>query len=64
MVGLTDKLASAAALVPTKVVNLALEYHFQMAPVPRLPPVCVRLILDPLQIGDADVFKLVGAIEG
>ena len=60
LVGLTEKLAFANALVPTKVVNVASEYHCQLAPVPRLPPVCVRVVLLPLQIGFGETFKDVG----
>jgi len=63
-VGVTDKLASAAVLVPTKVVNPALEYHFQLAPVPRLPPVCVRVVFPPLQIVAVEATILAGAVEG
>ena len=63
-IGLTDKLASAAALVPTSVVNPASEYQFQLAPVPRLPPVCVNVGLSPLHIGDTEVLIPVGATDG
>ena len=63
-VGLKVKLAFAAALVPTKVVKPASEYHFQLAPVPRLPPVCVRVIFVTLHIAVADMFILVAATEG
>ena len=62
--GLKVKLASAAELVPTKVVNPGFEYHFQLAPVPRLPPVWVNVMFEPLHIGDAVVIKLVGATDG
>ena len=62
--GLNVKLAFAATLVPTKVVKPAFEYHFQLAPVPRLPPIWVKVILEPLHIGVAEVIKLVGAMEG
>ena len=63
-VGLMVKLASAVELVPTKVVKPGFEYHFQLAPVPRVPPVWVNVTLEPLHIGDADVIKLVGATDG
>jgi len=63
-VGLTDKLAFAKALVPTKVVNVLSEYHFHEAPVPRLPPVCVNVVLFPLHIIETDAFNDVGATEG
>ena len=62
--GLTVKLASTAELVPTRVVNPEFEYHFQLAPVPRLPPVWVNVMLEPLHIVDADVLTLVGATDG
>ena len=61
--GLTDKLALAAALVPTKVVKPASEYQFQLAPVPRLPPVWVKVALLPLQIGFGEPVRAVGATE-
>ena len=62
--GLTDKLALAKALVPTNAVKAASEYHFQLAPVPNVPPVCVNVELEPLHIGVTDALKLVGATEG
>jgi len=63
-VGLTDKLAFAAALLPTNVVNVLSEYHFHEAPVPRLPPVCVSVVLLPLHIVATDALNDVGATEG
>ena len=36
--------------VPTKVPPQLPEYHFQLAPVPRLPPLTVRVVLPPLQM--------------
>ena len=62
-IGLTDKLAFATALVPTKVVKPASEYHFQLAPVPRLPPVWVKVVLLPLQIVFGEPINEVGATE-
>lgn len=38
------KLALALVEVPTNEVNVALEYHFQVAPVPRVPPDCVSVV--------------------
>lgn len=38
------KLALAFVEVPTKVVNVGLEYHFQVAPVPSVPPDCVSVV--------------------
>ena len=63
-VGLTDILAFAPEPVPTKVVYVLSEYHFQEAPVPRLPPVCVSVVLLPLHIVATDAFNDAGATEG
>ena len=63
VVGDTDKLAVAPLPVPTSVVYVAFEYHFQLAPVPKLPPLCVSVVLPPLQIGVV-ALKVVGATEG
>jgi len=62
--GETDKLAFASLLVPTKVVKLESEYHFQLAPVPRLPPVWVSVVFSPLQIVAVEATIIVGAVEG
>ena len=51
----------ACVLVPTSCVKAASEYHFQLAPVPKLPPVCVRVTCVPAQIGVAEALMLVGA---
>ena len=44
MVGVIVKLAFGLVDVPTKVVKVALEYHFQVAPVPRVPPDWVSVV--------------------
>jgi hypothetical protein len=41
-------------LEPTKVKYEASEYHFQVAPVPNVPPVCVNSVSSPTQIELAD----------
>jgi hypothetical protein len=45
-------LADAPLPVPTRLVYPASEYHFQTAPVPRLPPVWVKVELLPVQTTD------------
>ena len=57
------KLAAAPDPTPTKVEYVLSEYHFQLAPVPRLPPVCVSVVLEPTHIGDRDALIDVGATE-
>lgn len=44
VVGVIVKLAFGLVDVPTKVVNVALEYHFHVAPVPSVPPDWVRVV--------------------
>ena len=65
-VGDTANDALAWELVPTSVVNVELLYHFHDAPVPRLPPVCVSVVLwvPVLQRKVEAAFKLVGATDG
>jgi hypothetical protein len=62
--GVTVKLAFAAVLVPTSVVKVASEYHLQLAPVPKVPPAWVNIILPPVQIVETDVETDVAATEG
>jgi hypothetical protein len=49
-VGLTDKLPSTATVPGAAVVYVELVYHFHVAPVPKTPPVCVKVVLLPLQM--------------
>ena len=58
------KLASAAVDVPTGLVYVLSEYHLQMAPFPKLPPLWVRLILLPEQITAGETLKEDGAVDG
>ena len=39
-------------------------YHCQTAPVPNEPPVCVKVVLLPLQIVAVEALNEVGATEG
>lgn len=64
MAGVTERLALAPVPVPTSVVYPALEYHLHTAPVPRLPPLWVNVVLLPVQMGDALAASAVGATEG
>ena len=41
-----------------------LEYHFQEAPIPRLPPVKLRVVVDPLQINGEEEVAETAAVEG
>ena len=63
MAGDTDKLALAELnCPPTGIVYALSVYHCQYALVPKLPPVCVRVVLLPLQIGVV-ALKVVGATD-
>ena len=63
-IGETDKLPLAPIPIPTKVEYVLSEYHFQLAPVPKLPPVWVSVVEPPLQIAKPEEFKPDGATEG
>ena len=56
-----DKLAFADELDPTKVVNEASEYHLHVAPVPKVPPLWVKVVEEPLQTVEDATNKDVGA---
>jgi len=64
VVGLTTRLALAAALVPIDVVKPAFVYHTHCAPVPIVPPVWIKDTLVPLHIGVADALNDAGATDG
>ena len=52
------------APVPTAVpLPQPLLYHFQSAPVPKLPPVILKVVLPPLQMVVAEALALVAGIE-
>ena len=66
VVGDTDRLALAAVVDPIDVVKPASVYQTHVAPVPRVPPVCVNVAvwLPVLHNVEFDVFNTVGATEG
>ena len=47
--------------VPNKVPPQLPEYHVQLAPVPRLPPLTVRVVLPPLQMVVVPVIPVAAA---
>ncbi len=49
--------------LPTKVPPQELLYHCQFAPVPKVPPLTVKVVLPPLQIVEAPEIP-VGATDG
>lgn len=51
------------APVPTGVVPQPLAYQFQVAPVPRAPPLTVSVLLVPEQIVAAEAFAEEGAVD-
>ena len=61
---MTSILASAKLLVPIEFIYPGSEYQTQVASELRVPPVWVKVTLFPLQIVDAEVFKVVGATDG
>ena len=55
--------APAPAIPPAGVVNPASVYHFQVAPVPKVPPVWLRVTFAPEQDEDGDAFTLDATVE-
>ena len=50
--------------VPIKVPPQDAEYHFQLAPVPKLPPLRVKVVVPPEQIDDGLAEAPVGTVDG
>ncbi len=61
--GVTDRLAFAPVPLATNAVYVLLEYHFHVAPVPKVPPVCVRILVPPLHITGGVAVNVVGATD-
>ena len=63
MIGETGSEALAVTDVPTSAIKPGSEYHFHVAPVPKVPPDWVITELLPLQIDGLDAFNVTGATD-